>query len=434
MLNTLKIQIFILDRTASTHKERMRPLTQKTVMKLIVSCVCLVTCFLLQSSDAKTSFQEDRPEWFVNRCVVLPEHGSVLVHIILPEAQAKDEIAASQVSIAAYDHLHRRVESWEPGHVLNAPTPDYWDGMAPAGMQRLVRWMTVPLKRGMNFIVVRNEAGTPSQEVIPLFCARDFRIFLAPSSKILAGNGLRDKNHPLAISTPTLGWIVGEDAQGSLVFDVSLALEARNVRYDRSAEWFSCKLVFRNTSHQPVEIPVWGHRFALRDQTSHIDLLVDDDMLYSGGRLCPDNETLQSLVPASVKLQPGQSFERDFSFFHVPLPYGKHELILEHTFLPLKSQYFVLPIVKNGDSTEMSTESNTEDYSLPPRLIFLSDKDRGKELKREDIIDGVRYRLFYAPPMVFSGFVIPDLGQGKFGNYYTYRQKYNEKIKSEKKG
>lgn len=326
----------------------MRPLTQKTVMKLIVSCVCLVTCFLLQSSDAKTSFQEDRPEWFVNRCVVLPAHGSELVHIILPEAQAKDEIAASQVSIAAYDHLHRRLESWELGHVLNAPTPDYWDGMAPAGMQRLVRWMTVPLKRGMNFIVVRNEAGTPSQEVIPLFCARDFRIFLAPSSKILAGNGLRDKNHPLAISTPTLGWIVGEDAQGSLVFDVSLALEVLNVRYDRSAERLSCRLVFRNTSRQPVEIPVWGQGFALRDQASRIDLLVDDDLLYSGGCFCPDDEVLQGFVPASVQLQPGQSFERDFSFSNVPLPPGRHELMLDLLSESVRSDVFMMAVDSVG--------------------------------------------------------------------------------------
>lgn len=318
-------------------------------MKFIVSCVCLVTCFLLQSSDAKTSFQEGRPEWFVNRCVVLPEHGSVLVHIILPEAQAKDEIAASQVSIAAYDHLHRRVESWEPGYVLNAPTPDYWDGMAPDGMQRLVRCMTVPLKRGMNFIVVRNEAGTPSQEVIPLFCARDFRVFLAPSSKILAGNGLRDKNHPLAISTPTLGWIVGEDAQGSLVFDVSLALKVRNVRYDRSAERLSCKLVFQNTSRQPVEIPVWGYRFALRDQASRINLLVDDDLLYSGGCFCPDDEVLQGLVPVSVQLQPGQSFEREFSFSHVPLPPGRHDLRLEHVSLPIQSDVLAMSVPGAAD-------------------------------------------------------------------------------------
>ncbi|WP_141675821.1 hypothetical protein [Akkermansia glycaniphila] len=403
-------------------------------MKFIVSCVCLVTCFLLQSVDAKTSFQEDRPEWFVNRCVVLPEHGSVLVHIILPEAQAKDEIAASQVSIAAYDHLHRRVESWEPGHVLNAPTPDYWDGMAPDGMQRLVRWMTVPLKRGMNFIVVRNEVGTPSQEVIPLFCARDFRIFLAPSSKILAGNGLRDKNHPLAISTPTLGWIVGEDAQGSLVFDVSLALKVRNVRYDRSAERLSCKLVFQNTSRQPVEIPVWGYRFALRDQASRINLLVDDDFLYSGDCFCPDDEVLQGLVPVSVQLQPRQSFEREFSFSNVPLPPGRHDLRLEHAFFPLEYPSFVLHVVKSDDSTDQSTRDHADDYSLPPYLIFLSEKDRGKELKQEETIDGVRYRLFYAPAGEYNppqgSFVVPDLGQDKFDfHMYAYYQEYLSRMK-----
>lgn len=409
--------------------------------------ILLGVWFLLSSVSAKASFQDDLPEWFVNRCIVLPEHGSVIVHILLPETQAKDATLASPVSISVYDHLYRELETWEPNHFLNAPTPDYSDSLAPAGMQRLVRCFTVPLKQGMNFLVVRNEAGTPSQEVIPLFCARDFRIFFKPSSKVFVERGTKEEHHPSEISTPTMGWIIGEDAQGSLVFDSSLALETRDVRYDRSIERLSCKIVFQNTSHQPVEMPAWGYSFVLRDKKNRIHLIMNDELLYSRCRFCPDDEALQGLVPASIQLQPGQSFERDFSFFNVPLPSGKHELILESLEFPLESNYFILPVVKSGDSSDRSTKGSSEDYNLPVLNRIASEADREKGFPRTEIRDGIKYRVFYFSAGGFipfedpvthqlSSIVVPDVGQPPDGSddYMEKRRLWIESLNKQTSG